>query len=73
MRIDQVTTHSAYSTSVIAGLAGFLDSFNSDEWAAIGVAAGIFFAALTWATNFYFQYKRNRILERQGHAEQENS
>ncbi|ECL6016580.1 lysis protein, partial [Salmonella enterica] len=41
------------------------DSFTHDEWAAIGIMGGLFFGALTWITNVYFQRQRNRILEQQ--------
>ncbi|EEB7406758.1 lysis protein [Salmonella enterica] len=73
MRVDQVTTHTAYGTSLMTVIYSFLDSFNHDEWAAIGIIGGLIFGALTWITNIYFQRQRNRILDQQKNGAKDES
>ncbi|EGG3071184.1 lysis protein [Salmonella enterica] len=67
--MDRMTTGASYGASAATMLYSFLDSFSHDEWAAIGIIGGLFFGALTWGTNLYFQRQRNRILERQRNAD----
>ncbi|EDR5178693.1 lysis protein [Salmonella enterica] len=73
MRVDQVTTNTAYGTSLTTVIYSFLDSFTHDEWAAIGIIGGLVFGALTWITNIYFQRQRNRILEQQKNGAKDES
>lgn len=65
MTMDRTTTGASYGVSAATMIYSFLDSFTHDEWAAIGIMGGLFFGALTWITNVYFQRQRNRILEQQ--------
>ncbi|HAT1683839.1 TPA: lysis protein [Klebsiella oxytoca] len=65
MMTTRYTSGVSYGASFMTLLYSFLDAFTRDEWAAIGVAGGLFFAALTWATNVYFQRRRERLMERQ--------
>ncbi|HBZ9864086.1 TPA: class II holin family protein [Salmonella enterica subsp. houtenae] len=67
--MDKMTTGASYGVSFATTLYSFLDSFSHDEWAAIGIIGGLFFGALTWGTNVYFQRQRNRILEQQRNAD----
>ncbi|HCM1918727.1 TPA: class II holin family protein [Salmonella enterica subsp. salamae serovar 28:r:e,n,z15] len=67
--MDKMSTGASYGVSIATMLYSFLDSFTHDEWAAIGIVGGLFFGALTWASNVYFQRQRNRILERQRNAD----
>ncbi|HAG0018051.1 TPA: lysis protein [Salmonella enterica] len=66
MRVDQITTNTAYGTSLTTVIYSFLDSFTHDEWAAIGIIGGLVFGALTWIANIYFQYRRLKLMEREG-------
>ncbi|EBC2148346.1 lysis protein, partial [Salmonella enterica] len=56
--MDRTTTGASYSVSAATMIYSFLDSFTHDEWAAIGIMGGLFFGALTWITNVYFQRQR---------------
>ncbi|MGG5964888.1 phage holin [Salmonella enterica] len=71
MTMDRITSHASYGVSFTTALYSFLDSFTHDEWAAIGIIGGLFFGALTWGTNLYFQRQRNRILEQQKNGAKE--
>lgn len=63
-KITTATTAASYTASSgTAALAGALDAFTHEEWAALGVAGGLIIGLLTWLTNFYFQYRRTKILE----------
>ncbi|EFF0758077.1 class II holin family protein [Escherichia coli] len=63
--MDRMTTGASYGVSVATTIYSLLDSFTHDEWAAIGILGGLFFGALTWIANFYFQYRRLKLEERQ--------
>ena len=63
--MDRMTTGASYGVSVATTVYSLLDSFTHDEWAAIGILGGLFFGALTWITNIYFQYRRLKLEERQ--------
>ncbi|ELR0533024.1 class II holin family protein [Escherichia coli] len=65
MTMDRMTTGASYGVSVATTIYSLLDSFTHDEWAAIGILGGLFFGALTWIANFYFQYRRLKLEERQ--------
>ncbi|EIR4142476.1 glycoside hydrolase family protein [Salmonella enterica] len=64
MTMDRTTTGASYGVSAATMIYSFLDSFTHDEWAAIGIMGGLFFGALTWITNVYFQRQRLKIQER---------
>ena len=63
--MDRMTTGASYGVSVATTIYSLLDSFTHDEWAAIGILGGLFFGALTWVANIYFQYRRLKLEERQ--------
>ncbi|EBZ2013289.1 lysis protein [Salmonella enterica subsp. enterica serovar Newport] len=63
--MDKMTTGASYGVSAATMIYSFLDSFTHDEWAAIGIMGGLFFGALTFLTNFYFQWRRLKIQERE--------
>ncbi|HHR7385437.1 TPA: phage holin [Salmonella enterica subsp. enterica serovar Cotham] len=64
MTMDKMTTGASYGVSFATTLYSILDSFTHDEWAAIGILSGVIFGALTFLTNFYFQWRRLKIQER---------
>lgn len=68
MAMDKMTTGASYGISFATMLYSILDSFTHDEWAAIGILGGLFFGALTWGANIYFQYRRLKLLEKGGHG-----
>ncbi|EMD4180458.1 lysis protein, partial [Salmonella enterica] len=39
----------------------------------IGIMGGLFFGALTWISNVYFQRQRNRILEQQKNGDKDET
>ncbi|EOG2766486.1 phage holin, partial [Salmonella enterica] len=71
MTMDRTTTGASYGVSAATMIYSFLDSFTHDEWAAIGIMGGLFFGALTWISNVYFQRQRNRILEQQKNGDKD--
>lgn len=65
--MDKITTGISYGAS--GGGAAFwltrlLDSYSPEQWAAIGVLGGLFFAFLTWLMNLYFKIREDRRRER---------
>lgn len=65
MIMDKMTTGVSYGVSFATTLYSVLDSFTPDEWAAIGILSGVIFGTLTFLTNFYFQWRRLKIQERE--------
>ncbi|ELD0485734.1 class II holin family protein [Escherichia coli] len=65
MTMERMTTGASYGVSVATTVYSLLDSFTHDEWAAIGILGGLFFGALTWITNIYFQHRRLKLEEQQ--------
>ncbi len=66
MIMDKMTMGVSYGVSFATTLYSVLDSFTPDEWAAIGILSGVIFGTLTFLTNFYFQWRRLKIQEREG-------
>ncbi|EBH2784682.1 lysis protein [Salmonella enterica subsp. diarizonae] len=64
--MDKMTMGVSYGVSFATTLYSVLDSFTPDEWAAIGILSGVIFGTLTFLTNFYFQWRRLKIQEREG-------
>ncbi|EAW0947205.1 lysis protein [Salmonella enterica] len=64
--MDKMTTGASYGVSFATMFYSVLDSFTHDEWAAIGILGGLIFGALTWIANIYFQYRRLKLMEREG-------
>ncbi|ECA5826018.1 lysis protein [Salmonella enterica subsp. enterica serovar Hvittingfoss] len=64
--MTRMTTGASYGVSFTTMLYSCLDSFTHEEWAAIGIIGGLVFGALTFLTNFYFQWRRLKLMEREG-------
>ncbi|WP_273831228.1 class II holin family protein [Serratia bockelmannii] len=76
MKMDKLTTGLSYGAS--GGGAAFwftrlLDGYSSEQWAAIGVLGGLFFAFLTWLMNLYFKIREDRRRERMGRIADEQA
>ncbi|WP_431222731.1 class II holin family protein [Serratia sp. L9] len=70
MKMEKLTTGISYGASggtaaFWLALAQFLDKFSPEQWAAIGVIGGLFFAFLTWLMNLYFKVREDRRKERE--------
>lgn len=68
MKMEKFTTNLSYGASggsAVFGVAQFLDRFSPEQWAAIGVLGGLFFAFLTWSMNLYFKLREDRRKERE--------
>nr|WP_156292961.1 class II holin family protein [Serratia oryzae] len=67
MKMERITTGLSYGASgggAAFWLAQLLDLFSPEQWAAIGVLGGLFFALLTWLMNLYFKLREDRRKER---------
>nr|WP_261246176.1 class II holin family protein [Serratia fonticola] len=69
MKMEKIATNLSYGASggtaaFWLGVAQFLDRFSPEQWAAIGVLGGLFFAFLTWLMNLYFKAREDRRNER---------
>ncbi|MHA7847235.1 class II holin family protein [Serratia sp. D1N4] len=65
--MERITTNLSYGasgSSAVFGIAQFLDRFSPEQWAAIGVIGGLFFAFLTWLMNLYFKLREDQRKER---------
>ncbi len=63
MSMEKAPTAIAYAVSggtSSYSLLKLLNFFTPDQWAAIGVIGGLFFALLTYLTNLYFKIKSGR-------------
>ncbi|MER2926844.1 class II holin family protein [Serratia nevei] len=76
MKMEKITTGISYGAS--GGGAAFwftqlLDGYSPEQWAAIGVLGGLFFAFLTWLMNLYFKIREDRRRERMGRVVSEQA
>lgn len=66
MSMDKAATTLAYTASGSTSgywLLKLLNNFTPDQWTAIGVLGGLFFAFLTYLTNLYFKIKASRNVD----------
>lgn len=69
--MEKLTTGISYGASgggAAFWFTRFLDWYSPEQWAAIGVLGGLFFALLTWLMNLYFKIREDRRRDRMGVA-----